>query len=114
MKRFLAVLLAAVISLSSFGVAAFAADNGGISEFSIISALDDLNEKGAQKRVDWFFNENDGCYYLFVPSSMSTDTGTSTRCPLPSDVKFCLGRWRPSIYTISAPCGRNSLQSWRA
>ena len=76
MKRFLAVLLAAVISLSSFGVAAFAADNGGISEFSIISALDDLNEKGAQKRVDWFFNENDGCYYLFVPSSMSTDLVT--------------------------------------
>lgn len=72
MKKVLAVLLAAVVLFSSLGAAAYAADEGGISSFSIISVLDELSEKGAQKKVDWFFNENDGCYYLFVPSSMST------------------------------------------
>lgn len=72
MKKFIAILLATVISLSCLFVSAFAADDAAISSFSIESVAEIEAEAGkgdgAAVKTDWY--EIEGTYYLFVPSAI--------------------------------------------
>ncbi len=72
MKKFIAVILAIIISLSCLSVAAWAADDSAISSFSIESVAELEAEagkgNGAAIKTEWY--EIDGTYYLFVPSAI--------------------------------------------
>lgn len=68
MKKIIAILLAVIISCSFTSLAAFAAQENAVSDFSV--GIRSEKEHGAQLEVKWFKSSVDGNYYLFVPSSI--------------------------------------------
>lgn len=72
MRKLISFVLAFVISFSMIYVSAFAAESSGISEFSIGVRLE--KEHGAQLETEWYYNDADGCYYLFIPKSVDFET----------------------------------------
>ncbi len=72
MKKFIAVILAIIISVSCLSVASSAAKDASISEFAIESVAEYEVKAGkgdgASVKTEWY--EIDGTYYLFVPSSI--------------------------------------------
>ncbi len=80
MKKFIAVILAIVLSLSCLSVAVSAADSTAVSSFAIESVAE-LEPKagkgdGADVKTEWY--EIDGTYYLFVPSSIDLSNAKVT------------------------------------
>ncbi|MGN0573509.1 MAG: CotH kinase family protein [Acutalibacteraceae bacterium] len=66
MKKVISVLLALVFALSGLSVVAFAADESGITEFSVESVI---NSGSAAIKTEWY--EIDGVYYIFLPNAIS-------------------------------------------
>ncbi len=69
MKKILAFILALTLILSSSAMLVYAADGETVDSFSI-SSVSLTGDKAPT--VEWFLAE-DGNYYLFVPTSISTD-----------------------------------------
>lgn len=67
MKKILSVLLAIVVMFSVTHMIGYAADNDTIDSFEVSTAVDDEYVP----TVEWFLAE-DGNYYLFMPTSIST------------------------------------------
>ncbi len=72
MKKFIAVILAIILSFSSLSVSVFAADDASVSSFAVESVAEIEAEAGkgdgAAVKTEWY--EINGTYYLFVPSSI--------------------------------------------
>ena len=68
MKKFIAIMLSMLIVFSATAMMGFAADVDTITSFAI-SSLVEVNDSAPT--VEWFLAE-DGNYYLFVPTSIST------------------------------------------
>ena len=66
MKKVISVLLALVFALSGLSVVAFAADESGITEFSVESVID---SGSAAIKTEWY--EINGVYYIFLPKAIS-------------------------------------------
>ena len=80
MKKFIALVLALIISVSCLSVAVSAADDAAISSFAIESVAEIEAEAGkgdgAAVKTDWY--EIDGTYYLFVPSAIDLSNAKIT------------------------------------
>ena len=66
MKKVISVLLALVFALSGLSVVAFAANESGITEFSVESVID---SGSAAIKTEWY--EINGVYYIFLPKAIS-------------------------------------------
>lgn len=71
MKKLISVILAVIIGCSMFSVAGFAAENAGISSFSVEILTDEKTD--ADLVVDWYKNDADGKTYLFIPASIDLE-----------------------------------------
>lgn len=71
MKKLISIFLAVIISCFFVSATAFAAEETGISKFSVGIVTEE--EADADLVVNWYKNDTDGYMYLFVPDSIDLE-----------------------------------------
>lgn len=72
MKKLISLILIIAVSFSLISVSGFAAENTEMPAISV--GIRAEKEHGAQIETDWYYNESDGFYYLFIPKSIDLNS----------------------------------------